>query len=286
VGAGIAGRPVVEPWLVGTVEEIADHRVVWEQLETAADAPALLALVNRLRESADFLRARDALTPRVWYVLEAAAQDPELRGLLNGMAQDEDIANPTCADGVRLEFNQMEVRVFTRRSLRDIPDAERGQTLYGLMRRLYRLSEVDRLAVANTRGRDQAEVRLAYRLGLAERLDLPLPPSSMLYRNVAGVNADELATVQGEVMANESGPGLLDYAANRDFWTDWLRETYAPEFAELQEAFDQDRSRLEDDFPELNDEYLERAKRLLEQKEEKDRNLIRRLTNKAGLKYD
>lgn len=286
VGAGIGGRPVVEPWLVGTVEEIADHRVVWEQLETAADAPALLALVNRLRESADFLRARDALTPRVWYVLEAAANDPELRGLLNGMAQDEDIANPTCADGVRLEFNQMEVQVFTRRSLRDIPDAERGQTLYGLMRRLYRLSEVDRLAVANTRGRDQAEVRLAYRLGLAERLDLPLPPSSMLYRNVAGVNADEQATVQGEVMANESGPGLLDYAANRDFWTDWLRETYAPQFAELQETFDQKRSRLEDDFPELNDEYLERAKRLLEQKEEKDRNLIRQLTNKAGLKYD
>jgi Leucine-rich repeat (LRR) protein len=278
--------PLVEPWLTGTPDEVASRRGIWQRLETAADAPQLLALVDRLRESADFLRARATLTPRVWYVLEAAEQDPELRALLNGMAQDEDIGNPTCADGVRLEFNQMEVQVFTRRSLQNVADGERGPTLYELMRRLFRLSEVDRLAVANTRGRDQAEVRLAYRLGLAERLDLPLPPSSMLYRTIAGVTSEELAGVQGEVMAGQNGPGLLDYAANRDFWTVWLREAYAPQFAELQATFDQQRSRLEDDFPELNDQYLERAKQLLDEKQEKDLDLIKRLTHQAGLAYD
>ncbi|WP_328284806.1 NEL-type E3 ubiquitin ligase domain-containing protein [Pseudomonas huanghezhanensis] len=279
-------RPLVDPWLTGTADELFSRRGIWERLETAADAPQLMALVDRLRESADFLRARATLTPRVWHVLEAAEQDPELRALLNGMAQDEDIGNPTCADGVRLEFNQMEVQVFTRRSLLNVADGERGPTLYELMRRLFRLSEVDRLAVANTRGRDQAEVRLAYRLGLAERLDLPLAPSSMLYRTIAGVTSEELAGVQGEVMAGQNGPGLLDYAANRDFWTDWLRETYASQFEELQATFDQQRSRLEDDFPELNDQYLEQAKRLLDQKQEKDLDLIRRLTHRAGLGHD
>jgi len=278
--------PLVEPWLTGTAEEVALRRGIWARLETAADAPQLMALVDRLRESADFLRARATLTPRVWYVLETAEQDPQLRALLNGMAQDEDIHNPTCADGVRLEFNQMEVQVFTRRSLQNTPDSERGPTLYGLMRRLYRLSEVDRLAVENTRGRDQAEVRLAYRLGLAEQLDLPLPPSSMLYRNIAGVTSEELAGVQGSVMAGEGGPGLLDYATGRDFWTDWLREAYAPQFEQLQATFDQQRLRLEDEFPELNDEYLEQAKRLLDQKQEKEKDLIRQLTNQVGLGFD
>lgn len=278
--------PLVEPWLAGTADEVALHRRIWERIEMAGDAPQLMSLVDRLRESADFLRARTTLTPRVWYVLEAAEQDPELRALLNGMAQDEDIGNPTCADGVRLEFNQMEVQVFTRRSLQDVADGERGSTLYGLMRRLFRLSEVDRLAVANTRGRDQAEVRLVYRLGLAEPLDLPLPPSSMLYRNIAAVTSEELAGVQGEVMTAQSGPALLDYAVDRDFWTDWLREEYAAQFAELQATFDQDRLRLEDDFPELNDEYLERAKRLLEHKQAHELNLIRQLTHQAGLASD
>jgi hypothetical protein len=180
----------------------------------------------------------------------------------------------------------MEVQVFTRRSLQNTPEGERGPTLYGLMRRLYRLSEVDRLAVENTGGRDQAEVRLAYRLGLAERLDLPLPPSSMLYRNIAGVTSEELAGVQGSVMAGEGGPGLLDYATGRDFWTDWLREAYAPQFEQLQATFDQQRIRLEDEYPELDDEYLERAKRLLDQKQEKEKDLIRQLTNQVGLGFD
>jgi hypothetical protein len=108
----------------------------------------------------------------------------------------------------------------------------------------------------------------------------------MLYQATAAVNFEELAGVQGNVMASQNSDGLLDYAAGRDFWVAWLQETYAAEFTELQTAFEQEGSRLEDEFPELNDQYLARAQALADQKEQQQRELIKRLTNREGLKYD
>ncbi|WP_297832352.1 NEL-type E3 ubiquitin ligase domain-containing protein [Pseudomonas sp.] len=285
VGPSLSARSTVEPWLMGSSEEIAAQRAVWAQLETASDSPQIMALVSRLQESADFLRARSELTLRVWNVLDAAAQDVELRVLLNVMAE-EPIANRTCADGIRLQFNQMEVQVYTRNSLHGIPETERGPTLYRLMRQLYRLDEVDRIALINNQGRDAAEVRLAYRVSLAERLGLPQPPASMLYRVAASVSPEELLAVQTEVVANQHGAGFLSSAADRDFWVSWLRDQYAPDFAELQATFEEERVRLEDEFPELNDEYFNRAKLLQEQQKDRERDLIKQLTHREGLKYD
>jgi Leucine-rich repeat (LRR) protein len=283
-GADSAGPTNVAPWLQGTAQEIIGYQVVWDQIAAAGDAPMLISLIGRLRETADYLRAREALVQRVWHVLGAAAKDPQLRQLLNAMAE-EAIASRTCGDGVRLEFNQMEVQVFAVDSLRDIPNAERGPTLYRLMRRFYRLDEVDRLARLNARDRDQAEVRLAYRLQLAERLDLPLPPSRMLYRTAAAVTADELHTVEGLVLASQDSPAFFANVVNRDFWTAWLRETYASEFAELKATFDSDRARVEDEFPELNDAYFARIKALDDEQKNRERELMKQLTYQEGMKY-
>lgn len=272
-------------WIVGSSEQVVARWALWDQLETADDAPFFMALIGRLQESADFQRTRDALTHRVWHILDAAAQDAELRALLNAMA-DEAIASRTCGDGVRLEFNQMEVQVFTRDSLRDVVPAERGSTLYRLMRRLFRLDEVDRFARRNTRNRDEAEVRLSYRLGLAERLDLPLPPANMLYRTLAGVTNEELLDVQARVLESQNGETFLSAAANRDFWTAYLREEYSLEFTQLRAGFDLERVRLEDQFPEINDGYLEWVKALDTQQKDKELNLIKQLTHREGVRYD
>jgi len=284
-GADAATPADVRRWLQGTAQEIIGYQVIWDQIAAAGDAPMLMSLIGRLRETADYLRAREALVQRVWHVLGAAAKDPQLRQLLNAMAE-EAIASRTCGDGVRLEFNQMEVQVFALDSLRDIPDAERGPTLYRLMRRFYRLDEVDRLARLNARGRDQAEVRLAYRLQLAERLDLPLPPARMLYRTAAAVTADELQTVEGLVLTSQDSPAFFANVVNRDFWSAWLREAYASEFAELKATFDSDRARVEDEFPELNDAYFARIKALDEEQKTREQELMKQLTYQEGMKYN
>lgn len=284
-GADAAEPANIAQWLDGTPQEIIAHQAVWDQLEAAGDAPMLMALIGRLRETADYLRAREALVQRVWHVLGAAAKDPQLCQLLNAMAE-EAIASRTCGDGVRLEFNQMEVQVFALDSLRDIPNAELGPTLYRLMRRFYRLDEVDRLARLNARGRDEAEVRLAYRLQLAERLDLPLPPARMLYRTAAAVTADELQEVEGLVLTRQDSPEFFANVVNRDFWSAWLRDTYASEFAELKATFDSDRARLEDEFPELNEAYLARIQTLDVEQKARERELMKQLTYQEGMKYN
>ncbi len=284
-GAAAAGPANIGQWLEGTSQERLDHQAIWDRIEAAGDAPMLMALIGRLRETADYLRTRDALVQRVWHVLGAASNDPQLRQLLNAMA-DEAIASRTCGDGVRLEFNQMEVQVFALDALRDIPLTERGPTLYRLARRFFRLDEVDRLARLNAGTRDQAEVRLAYRLGLAERLDLPLPPARMLYRTAAAVTADELLGVEGQVLASQDGPAFFASVVDRDYWVAWLRESYASEFAELKATIDAERAGLEDEFAELDDAYLARIKALDEQQKMREQELIKQLTYREGMKYN
>lgn len=107
----------VEPWLAGAVEEEPRYREVWQALENGGDAEDLLSLIGRLQHTADYRTRpnRAELVRRVWQVLEAAAQNTELRLTLNGMSEeplrllrDYD----TCPDGIRLEFNQMEVLIY------------------------------------------------------------------------------------------------------------------------------------------------------------------------------
>lgn len=283
-GAEAAAPANIDQWLEGTPQERLDQQAVWDQIEAAGDAPMLMALIGRLRETADYMRAREALGQRVWHVLGAAAKDSHLRQLLNAIAQ-EAIASRTCGDGVRLEFNQMEVQVFALDSLRDIEPLERGPTLYRLTRRFFRLDEVDRLARENAAGRDQAEVRLAYRLKLAESLDLPLPPARMLYRTAAAVTADELQNVEGLVLTSQNSPAFYTHAVSRDFWVEWLREAYASEFTELSATFESERARVEDDFPELDDAYLARIEALAAEQKKREAQLIEQLTYREGMKY-
>ena len=284
-GAETAGPASIDQWLEGTPQERLDQQAVWDLIEAAGDAPMLMGLIGRLRETADYMRAREALGQRVWHVLGAAAKDSQLRQLLNAIAQ-EAIVSRTCGDGVRLEFNQMEVQVFALDSLRDIAPRERGPTLYRLTRRFFRLDEVDRLARDNAAGRDQAEVRLAYRLRLAEPLDLPLPPARMLYRTAAAVTADELHDVEGLVLASQHSPTFITNAVSRDFWVAWLRDAYATEFAELNATFERERVQVEDDFPELDDAYLARIDALAAEQKKREAQLIEQLTYQEGLKYD
>lgn len=282
----------IEPWLGGSVEEDGNYRGVWQQLENSGDAQDLLNLVGRLRHTADYRtqRSRPELVTRVWRVLEAAAQNTELRLTLNGMSEEPLrllMESDTCPDGIRLEFNQMEVMIYTRQALLDAPTEQRGQALYQLTRRLYRLEELDRIAREQAGSRDEAEVRLAYRLQWATELDLPLPPNNMLYRAHARLRPGELDEALGQVKQGENGEPFMTYAAQRDFWVDYLRETYAERFRQLKEAYEAQVTALIDLHPDDNIEQYAPQITVLEQQFKRDeQNLIRELTNQEGMSQD
>lgn len=281
--------PDVEQWLLGSVDENQTHKELWQRLETRGDAPKLMALIGRLTQSAPYRNAqtRQGFSERVWHVLEAADLSVENRLLYNGIAE-EALVQPetgfqTCHDGAWLVFNQIEIQMFIEQSLSNVPAELRGQSLYRLTQRLYRLNELDTIAREQAGGRDEAEVRLAYRLRWASELDLPLPPSNMLYQVHASIRPGELDAALARVQLGEHGEAFMRYAAQRDFWVEYLREAYAERFEALKEDYLAQVVALPDRFPgqtidELGAEYAA----LKEAYEAQEMALIRELTYRVG----
>ncbi|MDG9883623.1 NEL domain-containing protein [Pseudomonas sp. GD04058] len=268
-------------WQTGDEEQDGRNQAIWAGLQAEGDAGSLLGLISRLRHSADYrtLATRGELVERVWRVLAAAQADSELRLTLNGMAEEPLVQlhqHDTCPDGIRLEFNQMEFQVHTRQALRDIPENNRGPALFRLMLSIFRMQTLDRLAREWAGTRDEAEVRLAYRLRWATQLDLPLPPRGMLYRSAAEIAPGELNQVYTRVILGEMGPELLRFAAQCDFWVAYLREAFADRFTALKEAYEASVLEVTDAYPDepaeqsalrikaLEDKYKADEKALLE----------------------
>ncbi|MEE1923399.1 NEL-type E3 ubiquitin ligase domain-containing protein [Pseudomonas sp. 148P] len=271
-------------WETGDAEQDAQHEVLWAGLSARPEAQALMAMVARLRHSADYRASstRLELVNRVWVVLEAAAQDAELCQILNGMAEEpvEQVQNhDTCPDGIRLEFNQMELLVNTRQALREIPEENRGPALFRLMRGLFRAQRLDGIARENASGRDEAEVRLAYRLRWAQQLDLPLPPRSMLFRRVANIAPGELDRAFTRLQLEEAGQELLTFAANCDFWSAYLREAYAERFKAIKDGYEAAVIGTIDTYPDDTPEQSAARIRGLEEQFRKDeQTLLEHLT--------
>ncbi len=277
------------PWATGDAVQDARNLLMHERLVAGGDAGSLLELIARLRHSADYRNqiTRGELTERVWSVLLAADQDAELRSTLNGMALEplEQLhRRETCPDGIRLEFNQMELQVHTRQALREIGEENRGQALFRLMRGVFRVSTLDRIAREQAKGRDEAEVRLAYRLRWAEQLQLPLPPRSMLYRNEANIAPGELNRALNQVLSEEAGSALLGFAAQCDFWVAYLREAFSESFKSLKEAYETEVLAATETSPGEDAERMTARIKALEDKYKRDeRALIESLTFQQSL---
>ncbi|WP_024657446.1 NEL-type E3 ubiquitin ligase domain-containing protein [Pseudomonas syringae USA007] len=284
-----------EPWLEETDQRSAERRQIWEQLEAGEHTRNLLELIGSLRLSADYrnMVSRSALQERVWTVLATANQDPQLCMTLNAVAEEplrllHD--NDTCPDGIVVEFNQMEVLVFTRQSLQNVVQEQRGNMLYQLTVRLYRLSELDAAAREQAGDRDEAEVRLAYRMHWASALDLPVPPGNMLFEVHARIRPGELDTALLRVQTGEQGEPFLRYAAQQDFWVSYLRENHAGRFDALERIYRTDLTRLTDEFEQRdisldNPEYESRIQEFEARFKQQQATLIRELTNTEGLEH-
>ncbi len=271
-------------WQTGDVEADAQNRLLWQRIAQRGDAGSLLELVSRLRRSADYRsgNTRAELVTRIWTVLAAADQDDELRLILNGMAEEPLLQlhhQETCLDGLRLEFNQMELQVHTRQAVREAGTENRGPTLFRLMRGLFRAQTLDRIARERTGTRDEAEVRLAYRLRWAGQLELPVPPRGMLFRSEAEIAPGELDQALQRLQQEESGQGLLSFGADCDFWTAYLREAFADRFRQLKDDYEAAVLATVDIWPDESAEQSATRIRALEDKFKADeRRLLEHLT--------
>ncbi|KPC26452.1 Leucine-rich repeat domain-containing protein [Pseudomonas syringae pv. cilantro] len=285
----------VEPWLDDANPLSGERRQIWEQLEAGEHADHLLELISSLRQSSDYRNTahRAAFQERVWRVLAAVNQDPQLRMTLNAIAEEPVRLlrdNNTCSDGVLLEFNQIEVLVFTRKTVQDVVSERRGAALYQMTVQLYRLSELDAAAREQAGTRDEAEVRLAYRTHWASALELPVPPGGMLFEAHAALRPGELDTALLRVQTGEQGDPFLSFAAQQDYWVSYLREAHPGRFDALERLYRTDLTHLTDEFEQRNinldsPEYEARIREFEARFKDQQATLIRELTNAEGLEH-
>lgn len=250
-------------WFQGVAADSEKHRM-WEEVmakDTTGDFAEILA---QLRETGDFRHDRVDLVERVWAVLEAAYADPVLRQRLMLIAKASR-HRTTCGDGRILLFNQLEVEVYEFNALRSVDPTNKGRALLKLSRGLFRLSQVEEVASERIRlhpGMDAAEIRLALRIGLAQRLELPRQPRSMLHAGLSGVTQADLDAAYTRILARESTPVFMEQLTARGYWEDYLQEKYPAEFARVQQAREEKSSSLEDQYPDLSQEYLQKMEAL------------------------
>jgi len=224
----------------------AEQRVLkeqrWQLLHRQQGSADFFKLLADLSVTAEYREARQDLSLRVWQVVDAVSQYSELREELFASASHPQ----TCSDGAELIFSDMEVRVLVNqaRAMASGTPAATELNLLKLARGLWRLDEVESLAQAEIEARlrlsdaprvDPVEVRLAYRIGLTERLRLPGQPRHMTFTELARVTEQNLEAAYARILARERTSAYARALADREFWASYLKEHHPSRFKAIDE---------------------------------------------------
>lgn len=270
-------------WLTGAdAARVVQINGYWSALAEIPQSGEFFRLLNDLRNTADFRRDYPGLRARVWNMLAAANDYEDVRTALFEFANHVN----TCGDGIILVFSQLEVLVLVEQAKRAGTVVGAEYALIDLARGLSRLDAVERIALGDIAERrtaglrvDDVEVRLAYRIGLAERLELPGQPQSMLFERMANVTAAQLDSAATEVLAGETPESLKSGIAGRDFWIEFLRARYAMRFEEVNKPYFARLEALDADKLSMSDQaYRSRSETIGKRRKEDEQRLIETLT--------
>lgn len=210
---------------------------IWTAFKDDPRAEGLFHLLAELGNTADSEKVSEDMHRRVWSVLETAEPDVILSEQVLNLA-----ANPiNCTDSAAMNFSHLEVAVEVNRVTRIASgQSSSAKPLLMLGRGLFRLDQLDRIALkhaSQSPATDPLEVNLAYRIGLADALNLPGQPRHMKFAVLGGVTAADLETATNTVKAAELSSEWLTFMQRQPFWGDYLKRTFARKFTAIDEKF-------------------------------------------------
>ncbi|WEK29177.1 MAG: NEL-type E3 ubiquitin ligase domain-containing protein [Candidatus Pseudomonas phytovorans] len=269
-------------WLDAADSELRPQQSsAWDELEAEEGGEAFFRILQRLPETADFRDRRQALANRLFAMLMAMREQATLRADLFLHARE----NLTCQDSVALCFSNMEVRMLVWRARVDAGTGGQERALLQLGRQLWRLDQVDRIAVDDIRVRraqgadpDEIEIGLAYRLALREALDLPGQPGDMLFDEVAGLDEQRVLAALAQVRRAETNEALARALVAQDFWQTHLEHVECTAFDRLDAPFHQRLEALMEDQSVAEGERLQRIDQLHRERQLARTGLMSRLT--------
>lgn len=256
----------------------------WETVDQGAVSERLFRVLQQLVHSADFHIDAPSLANRVLALLQAMAMDASLRDELFVVANDE----WGCQDGATWCLSNLELNVLTWRA-RTRVGGNPERSLLALGRRLWRQDAVDRYAAQEIRLRqqrggnpDESEVGLAYRVGLRDRLGLPITVGSMSFRLLSGVDEAALAEAETRILAWEQNvDDVARSLVDRAFWREHLERTYPDRFASVDEPFRQRLETVLDDDTLTDEQRRDQSDATLEEQRAARRALMLDITLRA-----
>lgn len=247
-------------------EQAAERTEQWTTLRRAEGSDGFFEVLRDLRHTdtghADLQR-------RVWEVIDSITENStESEQLRKDMF--EWAGRAACCDRAALSFGHLEVLALVYKARKLALDATQGRVLVTLCRGLFRLDEVEKIALKeidrrrtaiNQRedltpqqqvdaleGVEEVEIRLAYRDGLKERLALPGQPHEAHYTHLVDITEAMLDDAYQQVIQLDDSPQALQAILSRDFWKDYITNTYRSRF-EAQNLPHQERMEaLQSDF--------------------------------------
>lgn len=209
--------------------------------------------MNRLAGSYQDVENYPDLQARVWQMLEAIRDSTDLRRELFDLA-----GAPACEDRAALSFSYLEIKLMIHNAKALTVGEQEAVALIRLAKGLFRLDEVERIALQDIQQRrdtinaredltaaqknrlirqiEEVEVRLAYRVGLKSRLELPGQPKGGRFIQMAGVTAEMLNAAAAEILALDDSPKQLQSLVGRDFWIDYVKQKRASLFQAMNDA--------------------------------------------------
>ncbi|HFL2186546.1 TPA: NEL-type E3 ubiquitin ligase domain-containing protein [Pseudomonas putida] len=250
----------------------------WDSLQSDPGASEFLAMLATLLRSAEFHRAPQALADRVCTMVEAVAELSSLREEVFS-----EVTEVNCQDDAALCFSNLEVRMLVWQAQQSADHQADG--LLHLGRQLWRLDQVDHIALEDIRARreaggnpDEVEVGLAYRLSLRDALDLPAQPSDMLFGEISGVDERRTAAALVQVQEAESSASVATSMVERAFWQRYLQRTHGEQLDALDAPFHNRMAALMDERSVLDGERLEEMNRVRDERGAAQRQLMHELT--------
>lgn len=249
--AAVSMRTDVRPWLRDLPpEQQEDKKALWRSLQADPQSGEFFQLLSRLVGSYQGVANYADLQARVWQMLEAARDSTDLRQALFDLAGE-----PACEDRASLSFSYLEIKLMIHEAKTQSVEGDEAATLIRLAKGLFRLDEVERIALRDIQGRrdainaregltaaqkaelirqiEEVEVRLAYRVGLRDRLELPGQPKGGRFTHMANVSSAMLDAAAAEVLALDDSPQQMQSLVGRDFWIDYLKQQHAADFQAL-----------------------------------------------------
>ncbi|NIE76973.1 hypothetical protein F3J45_21270 [Pantoea sp. Ap-967] len=276
-------------WLATQADaEQAARAEAWDRLQHEPGSEAFFDVLVGLVHTAEFRVAPAGIGARVWGMIDALLAEQRLRQELFALA-DEPRA---CADNIANCFSSLEVRAQVLHATQGgDPLATRGERLL-LAQRLFRLDTVLALARADIEARyadgrwqrgahaeEEVEVSLAYRTGLATRLNLIGQPRHMLFSAIASVPPEAIERAYLAVLSAESTEARVLYISQRDFWVPVLRAAHRAAFDAVEQAFDEALETLDGNRERLGSgAYDQQARELMARREQALQALALRLT--------